>query len=265
LTKRYNLTAKDFDKVVLYAPNSRAHRDIARSLGFDLKTQVQEPMFDTVGHAGAAFAMMGLVAALEDSKPGDRILFVNYSDGVDAYILRATENIVKIKDRRGIKRHLASKVMLPTYGKYVRFRNLMQWEAERRPPDPSSVSLLWRERKQLTRFRGYKCKQCGTIQWPMQRVCTWCQAKDEFDEIRLSDKRGNLFTFSMDERAAVVDLPDVICIVDFVGGGRFWCKMTDRDPANVKPEMEVELTFRKMHEGQGLHNYFWKARPVRCT
>jgi hypothetical protein len=26
--------------------------------------------------------------------------------------------------------------------------------------------------------------------------------------------------------------------------------------------MPVELTFRKYHEGSGLQNYFWKARPL---
>jgi len=97
----------------------------------------------------------------------------------------------------------------------------------------------------------------------MQRVCTWCQTKDRFDEVRLSDKRGTLFTFSLDERAPVPDPPDVVCIVDFADGGRFFGKMTDRDPEKLEVGVEVELTFRRIHDGQGIYNYFWKIRPVR--
>jgi uncharacterized OB-fold protein len=39
--------------------------------------------------------------------------------------------------------------------------------------------------------------------------------------------------------------------------------MTDRDPAKVDIGMRVEMTFRKIHDGAGLHNYFWKCRPIR--
>ncbi|MFC1966630.1 hydroxymethylglutaryl-CoA synthase [Chloroflexota bacterium] len=263
LFKKYGVTPKDFTKLVLYAPNARRHNEVVRNLGFDAKTQVQEPLFNTVGHTGAAFAPMMLVAALEEAKPGDRILYVNYGDGVDAYILGVTEQIENIRNRRGIKHHLASKSMLPTYEKYVRFRNLMEWEAERRPPDISSLPVLWRERNQILRLHGHKCRQCGTIQYPIQRVCTWCQTKDDFEEVRLSDKQGTIFTFSMDERAMVPELPNVICIVDLEGGGRFYTRVTDRDPGKIEVGMKVELTIRNMHDGSGLHNYFWLARPIR--
>jgi len=81
--------------------------------------------------------------------------------------------------------------------------------------------------------------------------------------VRLSDKKATVFTFSMDERAIEVDLPRVWTISDFDDGGRFYCVMTDRDPAKVDIGMRVEMTFRKIHDGAGLHNYFWKCRPIR--
>jgi uncharacterized OB-fold protein len=92
----------------------------------------------------------------------------------------------------------------------------------------------------------------------------WCQAQDNFDDVRLADKKGTLFTFSMDERAVVPDLPNVISIIDLEGGGRFMSVMTDRVPQEVKVGMPVELTFRRIHEGGGFHNYFWKCRSIRC-
>lgn len=264
LYKKYGVTAKDFTKFIIGAPNSRQHGEVARALGLDVKKQVQESFLDNIGFSGNAAVMMMLAGAIEEAKPGDKFLMVNYGDGADAFILTATEKINDIKSKNGVKGHLSSKMMLPNYGKYLRYRDLMKWEPERRPPDLSSLNLLWRERRQILRFHAHKCRQCGTVQYPMQRVCTECQAKDNFDEVRLADKRGKLFTFSMDERAMEIDLPNIICIIDLDIGGRFFSQMTDRDPGKVEIGMPVEMTFRKIHEGSGVHNYFWKCRPVRC-
>ena len=265
LLKKYNLSPKDFTKAVFYAYDPRRHAEIARRLGFDLKTQVQDPLLTTIGNTGAASALMMLVAALEEAKPGDRILFANYGDGADAFILRVTDQIEKVRDRRGIKKHLASRMMIPNYGKYLHFRNLMEWEVKRQPPEYAALTMSWRDRDWVLSCKGQKCRQCGTIQIPMQRVCTWCQAKDEFDEVRLSDKKGTLFTYSMDHLTAVSpDPPNVIAVVDLEGGGRFYTTVTDRDPEKIVPDMPVELTFRRIHEGQGIHNYFWRCRPVRA-
>jgi uncharacterized OB-fold protein len=53
-------------------------------------------------------------------------------------------------------------------------------------------------------------------------------------------------------------------MIDFEGGGRSFFDLTDRNPAEVKVRMEVEITFRKMFFDWGRSNYFWKARPIRC-
>lgn len=265
LMESCRLTPKDFARAVLYAPDARRHTQAARSLGFEVKTQLQDGMFATVGNTGAAFAPMMLVAALEEARPGDRLLFASYGDGCDAYVFRVTGEIAKNGDRRGIKRHLESKMMLSSYGKYVRFRNLMEWEADRRSPEYSSLTQYWHDRREILALVGHKCRQCGNIQidFPVQRICSWCQAKDDFDSVRLSDRKGTLFTFSMDERARVLDLPSIMCVVDLEGGGRIFTQMTDRDPHQVTVGMPVELTFRNLHDGMGMHNYFWKVRPVR--
>ena len=263
LFKKYNAAPKDFSKAVFYAHDKRRHGQIAKQLGFDPKTQLQDPLLTTVGHTGSAQAMMTLVAALEESKPGDKILFANYGDGADAFILKVTDQIEKIRSIRGIKGNLASKMDLPTYGKYLHFRNLMDWGRKREPDNFAAATMSWRDRNWVLSCHGHKCRQCGTVQFPMQRVCTWCQAKDDFDEIRLSDKKGTLFTYSMDNLATSVDKPTVIAIVNIDGGGRLSTILTDRDPEKISPDMPVEFTFRRVHEGQGIHNYFWKCRPVR--
>lgn len=264
LLKQCNLKIKDFTKVVFYGPDARSHSRLAASIGADPKIQVQSPMFGQLGHTGAAFSLMMLVAALETAKAGDRILFASYGDGADVYVLKVTNEIEKLRDKKGIKKHLASKIMLPNYGKYLRYRDMMEWEAELRPPRRTALTVLWRERKAMLNLYGNKCKSCSGIQFPKRRVCQYCSAKDNFEDYRLSDKKGKLFTFSMDERAMEIDLPKILSVIDIDGGGRFYTALTDRDPSKVEVGMPVEFTFRKVHDGSGIHNYFWKARPIRC-
>jgi hypothetical protein len=38
--------------------------------------------------------------------------------------------------------------------------------------------------------------------------------------------------------------------------------MTDVDPASVAVGTRVAMTFRRLYSTEGVHNYFWKARPV---
>ena len=264
LFQKLGIGPKDITKAAYYGPDARTHSAIGAAIGLDVKTQVQPPLLDSVGNTGTALAPMILVSALEQAKPGDRLLFATYGDGADAFVLRVTEAIEKLRDKRGIKRHLDSKLMLPNYGKYVELRDLMEWEMGRRPARRSSLPVIWRERRHLFPLYGQQCKSCHSIQYPRQRICIHCQAKDNFDLVRLSDKTGKVFTFSMDQRAMEVVLPKVFTVVDLDGGGRFYSVMTDRDTSNISVGMPVEMTFRIQVEGSGLHNYFWRVRPIRC-
>jgi uncharacterized OB-fold protein len=91
-----------------------------------------------------------------------------------------------------------------------------------------------------------------------------CRAKDDFEDYRFAAKEGKLATFSQDNLAASVDSPSTVCVVDFAGGGRLMCDMTDRDPHQIKVGMPVEMTFRKIRYVGGIHDYWWKCQPVRC-
>jgi len=262
LFQKYNVTSQDFAKVVFYAHDLRRHGEFAKRLGFTA-AQVQDPLVAAIGHTGTASAPMTLVAALEEAKPGDRILFANYGDGADAFILRVTDQIEKLRERRGIKRNLASMMMLESYGKYLHFRNLMRWATRFEPPKYASLPMSWRDREWILSCKGSKCNSCGKIQFPPQRICSWCQAKDNFELVKLSNRKGTLFSYSLDNLAVTVDPPTAIAIVDLEGGGRFSTTMTDRVPEKITPDMPVELTFRRVHEAKNIHNYFWKCRPVR--
>lgn len=263
LLKKSELKVQDVTKAALYAPDARRHREIAASLGLDPKTQVQDPMFDRVGNTGAAFALMLLVAALEEAKDGDRILVANYGDGADSFILRATPQIEKIKDRQGIRKNLASKRYLASYETYITHRGLMDTEGQRRPPMVSSAPVLWRDQKWVLGLNGSHCQSCGRTFFPPQRICVHCRSKDNFDYVPLAGRKGTLFTFNKDALALSADPPEIWCRVHLEGDVGVYCRMTDRDPDRVELEMPVEMTFRKFHDAGGYPNYFWKCRPTR--
>jgi hypothetical protein len=47
-----------------------------------------------------------------------------------------------------------------------------------------------------------------------------------------------------------------------VEGCRLYLMMTGAKPSEVKLDMEIELSFRKMHEAGGKPSYYWKSTPV---
>ncbi|MEE8567785.1 MAG: hypothetical protein V3S81_04180, partial [Anaerolineales bacterium] len=67
--EKNNLKPGDFDRAILYAPDARTHQGMMRRLGFDSE-QIQDPLLNNVGNAGAAHSVLMLVAALEDAQSG---------------------------------------------------------------------------------------------------------------------------------------------------------------------------------------------------
>jgi hydroxymethylglutaryl-CoA synthase len=262
--EKFGKTAKDYSKVIFSAPDARAHREAARALGLEA-SQVQDGLFSALGNTGTAFPLMLLIAALEEAKPGDRLLLAGYGDGCDVFSLQVTPAKAQLSARRGMKTHLAAKTLLPTYEQYLKWRGLHQPDpGVRRPPMPMpSATALFRERERNLRFQAAKCRACGTVQYPPQRVCTKCGKRDDFDLVRLAEKPAKLFTYALDYIAGSVDVPLVVCIVNFEGGGRALMTMTDRVIEDIDVEMPLEMTFRKLYEAEGIHNYFWKCTPVR--
>ncbi|MBM3133604.1 MAG: 3-hydroxy-3-methylglutaryl CoA synthase [Chloroflexi bacterium] len=273
LMKAKGLTPRDFAKVVFDSPtDTRRHGQVAAQLGFE-PAQVQDPfaLFLNVGIAGTATASLMLASALEESNPGDRILFGSSGDGADAFILAVTDAIDSFRERHAVKKYIASKRALDSYTTYLRWRELLPLETARRPDRPHvRPSAIWRERKQLLGLWGIKCRRCGTPQYdngalsttPI-RVCAACHAQDDFEDYNFKGRRARVFGFTHDYLAAAQESPVSVALVEFNGGGRAFFDLTDRDVADVKVGMEVETTFRKVHYDRGISNYFWKVRPVR--
>lgn len=254
-----DLKAGDFARAVFQSPDSRSHLAVAKKLGFEA-SQLQDPLLGTVGHCGAAHALLMLTAALDEARPEERVLFLSYGDGCDAFVLKATEKLAALRGKRGLKAHLQSKKPLSVYQKFLKIRGMLAGDKAHEPF--SSPIMYWREQKQYLRFHGVRCRSCGRLQYPMVRVCRGCGAKDNFNEVSMS-KRGQVFSFEVDHYFPSPDPPTVMAEVDLEDGGRVILQMTDFESASVQIGMPVELTLRNFHEGNKFKNYYWKCRPLR--
>ncbi len=269
LFSQLNLTPQDISKACIYGTSTRMHSAVARAMGFRPE-QIQDPLLDNVGNTGTALVPMILVSALEAAKPGDRFLLVDWGNGCDAVVLRATAAITQLGQRRGIKGHLNIRGQLENYNKYLRWRDMVALAPLSRPAGGAvSMAAEWRERRLGLPLYGVKCLKCGTVQLYMKtssmraHVCLECQAKDSFEAYRFADKRGKVVSFSHDYLGGGIDPPATRTVIDFEGGGRGLFDMVDRDPAECKVGMEVEMTFRKVRSAPGSNVYFWKCKPVR--
>jgi len=252
----------DVAKVVLDAPNPRAADELARAAKL-APEQLADTLALTVGQTGAAHAPLVLASVLAAAKPGDLVLVAGAGDGADALLLKITPRAASYVQQRSVGRLIESKGDVP-YGRYLKWREILPTEPPRRPdPDRPAAPPMLRSETWKFGFIGSKCTACGTPQLPPQRICIKCGKRDATEPYPFADRPAKVATFTLDRLAYSLNPPTVNVVVDFEGGGRFMCEMTDCDPEKVQIGDQVEMTFRRMHSAGGVHNYFWKCRPRR--
>jgi 3-hydroxy-3-methylglutaryl CoA synthase len=240
------------------APDARSAVEVARALGID-PDRCDRTIAERVGVTGTPDAFLSLIGALGRVSPGDLVLVGSYGEGADAMLLRATDAIRAYRPRHDFGQQLDGGVALSSYEKYLKFRRVLAPE-----PQGEAVTnvLEFQELRQDYRLYGSRCLACGLVQFPMARVCIGCRARDRLVEHKLGH-RGRVFTFTIDHLFATVELPMAMAVVDLDGGGRLYLQVADADASEVTIGAPMELCFRRLHEGGGNYNYFWKAKPAR--
>jgi hydroxymethylglutaryl-CoA synthase len=252
----------DLTKIVFDVPNPRAVEEAARGLRLD-PSKFADSFAATIGQTGAAHAGLMLASVLPSAKPGDRILVVTVADGAEAVLLRVTPTVASYRPGRSVGRLIESKGDV-SYANYLKWREILPTEPPRRPdPDRPAGPPMLRSERWKYGFIGSRCTACGTPQLPPQRVCVECKARDKMEPYPFADRSARIATFALDRLAYSLNPPTVNVVIDFDGGGRFLCEMTDCEPEKVAIGDEIEMTFRHLFIADGVHNYFWKARPKR--
>jgi 3-hydroxy-3-methylglutaryl CoA synthase len=268
MLKQQSLAPGDIAKVAFCYPMARQHANLAKKMGFT-PAQVQDHLLEKVGDACAAWPLMMLVGALEEAKPGDRILVASYGQGVDVLLLKVTDKIDRMKDKWGVKKNLARRKELESWERYASMRGAVKFYLGPRDQEYgfTSYSMAWRERKQLSKLYGCKCLKCGTPQFPIRRICVnpGCKAIDQMEDYRFSDKTGKIFSFVVDYQVAVPVPPVVHAYINFEGGGRIQMQVVDVDPFTIQIGQPMEMTYRRklVDIARGVSIYYWCATPVR--
>ena len=262
--KGAGLEATAVDRVFVTSMHGRAAKALAGKLGVAPEAVVDD-LSGSVGQAGAAHPALLLAAALEQASPGQVIAFVHLADGADAAVLRTTEAIAGWAPVRTVAAQIATGAELP-YGKYLSWRGMLNPEPPRRP-EPLRVQSppAWRAEGWKYAFVGSKDRSSGAIHLPPARVSMQGGAVDDMEPICLAGTRGTIATFTVDRIAYSPSPPIVFAVVDFDGGGRYPVELTDVDADTLSIGDRVEMTFRRLYSADGIHDYFWKARPVRTT
>lgn len=268
LLNKYGLKIEDFAKVIYDCHYPAARKKLNKVMEIAPEAD-QSNLQAEIGQSGTAQSLVMLASALEEAKPGDKLLVVSFGSGCDALYFEVTENIQKIAKNNGISGSLANKADLDNYTKYLVWRDILPGEAGLRAEEDvwTRWSALWRSRKMVLGLWGTKCKKCGTVQIPPQTVCVnqECNAVGETEDYLFSDKVGHIESFTGDMLAASLNPPAIYGQVKFEGGGKMMFDFTDSDLDALATGMAVSMSFRRKYydEKRDISGYFWKAVPLK--
>jgi 3-hydroxy-3-methylglutaryl CoA synthase/uncharacterized OB-fold protein len=260
--KQAGVTASAVDRLVVTGPHGRAARRAAGAIGVR-KEAIADDLTAAIGHTGAAHAGLLLADALDRLGPDQVVAAASVSDGADVTVWRTTDALAAGRPATPVSALVAGGGQVG-YATFLTWRGFLDREPPRRPDPqrpaapPSLRSEAWK-----FGFTGSRCQACGARHLPPQRVCLKCHAVDRMAPAPMADVAATIATFTVDRLAYSLSPPVVVAVIDFEGGGRFQCELTDVDPSTIKIGDRVQMTFRRLITAEGVHNYFWKARPIR--
>jgi 3-hydroxy-3-methylglutaryl CoA synthase/uncharacterized OB-fold protein len=258
--KSAGISPGDIDVLVATGMATRAVKRVAGGVG---AASVAPDLTDVIGNTGVAHAPIVLADVLDRAEPGQVIAVMTLADGVDVWLARVTEAIMSYRRTTTVQEQIARGNDSLPYASFLTWRGQLHREPPRRPdPERPAAPPSLRNEAWKYGFTASRCDACGTRHLPPQRVCATCGAVDQLSSERLADVPATIATYTIDRLAFSLSPPVVAAVVDFDGGGRFTCELTDVDPASVKIGDRVEMTFRRLFTAGGVHNYFWKARPL---
>ncbi len=261
--KSTELAAADIDKVIVAGLHARAVRGAAGAAGVGA-VPIAEDLTASIGTTGSAHSLVALAAALDQAEPDQTLMLITLADGCDVTIFRTTEAITGYTPAKPVAAQIAQGNDSLDYAKFLTWRGHLDREPPRRP-DPAAPAGPPSERNTEWKFGfvGSRDRSSGAVHLPPQRVSVKGGAVDDMELVPMADVEATVATFTIDRLAYSPSPPTIAVVIDFDGGGRFTSELTDADPDEVEIGMRVRMTFRRVLTADGVHNYFWKATPIR--
>ena len=262
LMKQTGVQAGDIDKVVLYGHDDKLRGGLAAKLGF-APEQLAPSFYSEIGNTGNAAAGIMLASVLDNAQGGQRILVATYGDGCDAMLFTVTDRAQSFRRANTVEKLLAHKNDALPYGKYLKWKGMIDCEPQKRPAQERSAlpdyNRNYRKNHNLT---GCRCTTCGTKVFPPQRVCVHCHSIDTMEPYSFLDKTGRIRTFTIDGLSLSLDSPNYLVVLEFEGGGKMMTYLVDCAKEDIRVGMAVRPSYRKMYEANGVQTYFWKVVPA---
>jgi 3-hydroxy-3-methylglutaryl CoA synthase len=267
LFEETGISGGDVDHLIVPLVTRKVPETIAKISGVEAE-KVRDTLSANVGDTGVAHPLLMLVAALEDAKPGDKIVVCGFGQGCDALLFEATDLLSSLTARDGVSGAVARRMEETNYMKYLTFNGLLdvekgiRAEKDRRTP----LSSLYRHRDMILGMVGGQCRKCGTAQFPKARICVNpnCHEVDSQDDLPFADRSCKIVSWAADRLAYSIDPPAYYGMIEFDEGGRVNTDFTDCIGENVEVGQSIKMMFRvrDVDEERGFKKYFWKATPV---
>ena len=262
-----NVKAVDITYFCMPAMVPRVVNSVAKAVGIT-EGAVVDNLHTVCGDTGAAHPLLLLSSVLERAKPGESILVVGFGQGADALLCERTEQPANASGRLGCAGHLARRREEQSYAKFLAFNDLIEIERGMRSETDklTPLSALWRNRDTVTGMIGGKCSVCGTLQFPLTRICVNpnCNAVDSQEPHPFAGKTGRVNSFTADRLTYSPDPPACYGMVQFEEGGRWMMDFTDVEADKLAVGMGMRMMFRvkDVDTQRGFRRYFWKAAPI---
>ncbi|WP_246268623.1 OB-fold domain-containing protein [Nonomuraea typhae] len=261
--KSAGLTAADVDHLVVAGASMRIAAAVRAAAGVEEHAAAGD-LLDEVGETGTAHPALCLADILDRAGPGEVIALVVLTEGADALVFRTTDLLARRRSAWPTATQLEHTGDDLSYATFATWRGHLPREPMRRPLPPQTAAPAARR---IGAWKlglvGSRCTTCDTRHLPPQRVCGACRALDEMRPDPVGGLPATVSIATVDRLAWSPSPPLIYGTVDFDGGGRLQCEFTDTPPERAVTGLRVRMAVRRTHSRDGVHNYYWKARPER--
>ena len=262
--KEAGLTAGQVDHLIVAGLPARAVSRTVRAAGVPAEAVVDNRVA-SIGNAGTAQPGIVLADVLDRAGPDETVLLMVLADGVTALALRTTEALASHRQPQPVAAQIAAGSSALEYATFLSWRGFLDREPPRRP-DPDPVAAPPAQRRAAWKFGlvAARCTRCGTRSLPPDRVLP-AVPRGGRDGPRAARRRArdrdHLHRGPAGLHAEPAHAHGRCSTSTAAAGCAASSPMTGEDEARIG--LRVEMTFRRMVTAAGVHNYFWKARPIR--